>query len=503
MRLAVGQLWQETNTFNRNATTLADFENWGIATGTDVLREFGETGELGGFVSGVQEWASPPELVGLARFLCWPYGRVDREAWKAIQETFLTSLDQAGKLDGVLISLHGAMAAEGEDDVSGALLELIRWAIGPETPLVGSLDLHANVTRRIVAQADLLVGYHTQPHLDQFETGVRAARGLRSIIELQQRPFKYRRKLPMITAAESHSTFTGPPAPLYRRLVELEREPKVLSAGLYMAMPWLDCKELGWTVTLHTATKDVRWEDTVAEIADSCWNLRGALSDVERFSAEEVVAKCLSHGGHPIVIGDGADATNSGAPGDSTALLRELIKQQPIPRGAMTFLVDPEAVAHAEQVGVAGAFDAFVGGKLAPEFSQPLHFRGVVERLLSMQYELNGALGRNMPVQMGRSAVVRSGDVTVVFTERSGPGSSPLLYETAGLKPRECGIVVAKSPTAFRAEYEPFVAAAFIADCPGCASPNLSHLIFRKVNQPLWPLQEISSSKEAEWCQTY
>src|SRR5262249_14977844 len=157
-------------------------------------------------------------------FLCWPAGRVNQETWEAIQETFLSSLGRAGNVDGVLVSLHGALAAEGEDDVTGALLERIRSAIGPETPLVGTLDLHANVTRRMMAQADLLFGYHTQPHLDQFETGVRAARGLRAMIELSRRPVKHLRKLPMITAAESHNTFTGPPAPLYRRLEQLERE---------------------------------------------------------------------------------------------------------------------------------------------------------------------------------------------------------------------------------------------------------------------------------------
>jgi microcystin degradation protein MlrC len=120
----------------------------------------------------------------------------------------------------------------------------------------------------------------------------------------------------------------------------------------------------------------------------------------------------------PIVIGDGADATNSGAPGDSTVLLGELIKQQPmIPHGAMTFLVDPKAVV--------------------------LRFRGTVERLLPMQFELNGALGRKMPIQMGRSAVVRSGDVTVVFTEKSGPGSSPLLYEPQATRMWNCSGEVA------------------------------------------------------------
>jgi microcystin degradation protein MlrC len=162
MCIAIGQMWQETNTFNCCATTLADFQNWGIATGSDVLEKFGETGELGGFIFGTRQWNCPPELIGLARFLCWPSGRVHREAWDAIQNAFSTSLDRAGKIDGVLISLHGAMASEGDDDLSGALSELIRRAIGPETPLVASLDLHANVTRRMMAHADLLVGYHTQ-----------------------------------------------------------------------------------------------------------------------------------------------------------------------------------------------------------------------------------------------------------------------------------------------------------------------------------------------------
>ena len=500
MRIAVGQMWQETNTFNPNLTTIADFENWGIATGDDIVRQFGETGELGGFVDGARQWNQPPELIGLARFLCWPYGRVSREAWSQIQETFLKTLDQAGEIDGVLLSLHGAMAADGEDDISGALLELIRGVIGPEMPLVASLDLHANVTRRIMDHADLLVGYHTQPHLDQYGTGVRAARGLSSIIQRGKRPHKHYRKLPMITAAEKHGTSVDPPAPLYRRLIELESEPEVLSAGLYMVMPWLDCKELGWTVTLHTTTNDDRWENTVAELAESCWDLREPISDVERYGPREVVAKSLAHGGHPIVIADGADATNSGAPGDSTVLLRELIDQQPIPHGAMTFMIDPKAVAHAEHIGVGSTFDAFVGGTLAPEFSKPLWFRGIVERLLPIKYELNGALGHKLPVDMGRGAVIRSGDVTVVFTQTGGPGSSPLLYEAAGLKPRECGIVVAKSPTAFRAEYEPFVAAAYIADCPGCATPNWSLLKFQNAHRPLWPLQNIAAPEEADWC---
>jgi microcystin degradation protein MlrC len=499
MRIAVGQLWQETNTFNRNPTNIAAFKDWGVAVGPEVLSRYGNTGEIGGFVEECRVWNPAIELVGLSRMACWPWGAVDAETWQWIRQTFIKSLQTAGPIDGVLLALHGAMSAEGEPDVTGSLLELTRNFVGSKVPIVGTLDLHANVTRRMMQSADVLVGYHTSPHLDHFETGQRGVRSLRRMIEDGIHPTKYVRKLPMMTPAESHNSFTGVPAPLYRKVEELERDPRVLSAGMYMVMPWFDCPELGWTVTLHTTEPDPHWDEVIQGLADQCWSLRNAMCEIERYSPAEAVAKAKSLG-HPVVIGDGADATNSGAPGDSTGLLRELLKQQPIPFGAMTFVVDPEAVTAAHISGVHGEFDMHVGATFSPEFSDPVRVRGTVEKLLRVEFILNGHGGKQMPINMGRGAVVKSGDVSVLFTERSGVGSSPLLYECAGLNPKECGIVIAKSPAGFRADYEPFCKAVVLADGPGCATPNWHRLKFEHVNQPLWPLHEINSPNEAAWC---
>lgn len=500
MRIAVGQLWQETNTFNRNSTTRDGFENWGVAVGEEVVAQYGETGELGGFVAACRAWQSDVEFAGLVRAACWPWGRVDAATHQWIQQSFTDQLSRMGQVDGVLLALHGAMAAVDEHDLTGALLAVVRAAVGPDVPIIGTLDLHANITARMVENADLLVGYHACPHLDSFQTGERAVRGLRWMIENGRRPVTTWRKLPMIVAAESHNTFTGLPAPLYRQLEELERDNDVLSVGLYMAMPWFDCPELGWTVTLSTANDNPKWQQIVDDLARQCWDLREPMSDIKRFPAATVVAKAIAHPGHPIVIGDGADATNSGSPGDSTHLLREFLAQQPIPHGAITFLVDPEAVATATQAGVGGPFRGFVGGTFAPEYSEPLDFRGTVENLLDVNFILDGHIGKNLPIHMGRGAVVRSGDVTVLFTEKNGPGSSPLLYEAAGLDPRSCGIVVAKSPAGFRADYDPFVAGTYLADCPGCASPDFARLSFHNINRPLWPVNKIERASEADWC---
>ena len=500
MRIAVGQLWQETNTFNRNPTTLGDFENWGVAVGDEVVGQYGETGELGGFLQSCRAWKPETEFPGLARFVCWPWGRVDAETWKHIQDVFQDRLTGLGPVDAVFLALHGAMAADGQDDLTGALLQLVREAVGPEVPIVGTLDLHANITDRMIEGADLLVGYQACPHLDSVETGQRAAAGLRMIFDDGVRPVTYLRKLPMITAAENHNTFTGIPAPLYRCLEELETDAAVLSAGIYMAMPWFDVARLGWTVTLTTTGPGARWKRTVDELAEECWKIRSAMEDVERYEPAEIVRKALQHGGHPIVIGDGADATNSGSPGDQVHLLQEFLAQGNIPHGAMTFLVDPDAVAVARQTGLGGTFEALVGGEFAPEYCSPIRFRGTVEKLVEVDFVLDGHIGNNLPIHMGRGAVVRCGDVSVLFVENSGPGSSPRLYEAAGLDPRTCGIVVAKSPAGFRAEYDPFVAATFLADSPGCASPNWSRLNFFRINRPLWPLDPIGLPTDAKWC---
>ncbi|MBW3542260.1 MAG: M81 family metallopeptidase [Planctomycetes bacterium] len=509
MRIAVAQLWQETNTFNRNPTTWDDFDRWGIARGDAVVEEYGATGELSGFLGACRDWRDDCEFVGLARFACWPWGRVDRGTWARIRQVFDEQLEAVGAVDAVFLALHGAMAAEDEHDLTGALLARVRKRVGPHIPVVGSLDLHANITKRMIAAADVLCGYHTCPHLDSVETGARAAAALRSMVDGAVRPVTQWRKLPMITAAESHNTFTGPPAPLYRRLQELEREPQVLSAGLYMAMPWFDAPELGWAVTL-TTTGDApgadafgssgahdsgsvvsRWSREVNSLRGRCWAWRHAMEDVQRLSPREIVDRALAAERTPVVVGDGADATNSGAPGDSTHLLREFLSRPSIPNGALTFVVDPAAVARARAAGVGGGFDGPVGGTFAPEFSQPVHIRGTVERIGPIEFILHGHISRNLPVKMGIGAVVQSGDVTVLLVETTGPGSTPLLYEAAGVDPRRFRIVVAKSPAGFRADYEPFAGEILLADCPGCATPDWQRLDFQHIDRPLWPLDEI------------
>src|SRR5262245_44798053 len=166
MRIAVGQLWQETNTFNPLPTTRRDFERFGVLRGAELVERMAETNELGGFIQSLRAWPERPEVVGLARLPAWPAGAATAETFAWLYDELLSALRQALPVDGVLLALHGALAAEGTPDVEGAVLTSLREVIGPAVPLVATLDLHTNITKQMVQAADALVLYHTAPHID-------------------------------------------------------------------------------------------------------------------------------------------------------------------------------------------------------------------------------------------------------------------------------------------------------------------------------------------------
>src|SRR5690348_15623054 len=182
MRIAIGQLWQESNTFNPIPTTRADFEQFGIIRGGELVEQMADTNELGGFIQSLRQWPERPEIVGLVRLPAWPSGAATQETFLWLREEMLAALRRALPVDAVLLALHGSMVADGAPDVEGEVLQAVRERIGRAVPLVATLDLHANITERMIRAADALVLYHTAPHIDVFETGQRGAAVLRRIV---------------------------------------------------------------------------------------------------------------------------------------------------------------------------------------------------------------------------------------------------------------------------------------------------------------------------------
>jgi microcystin degradation protein MlrC len=188
-----------------------------------------------------------------------------------------------------------------------------------------------------------------------------------------------------------------------------------------------------------------------------------------------------------VVLSDSADATTSGAPGDSTWILAELLKYR-WPRPALVTLVAPEVVAQAAQVGIGGTWQGALGGRRDTRFARPLHLAARVERLFDARFALTGHhLGKNLRFDMGPSAVLRAADVLVLLTSRSGPHFAPELFQTAGLDPFAASVLVAKSPCGFRAAYAPRAREIMLVQAPGCAPSDFWNYEYRHRQRPCWP----------------
>ena len=441
VRVAVGRLWQQTNDMNPMPTTSQHFAEFApvLRTHADFVRLAGSgAAELGGFVDGMAEWGTPQvEVVPLAGATAFSCGRLDAVSHQELREELLAPLRRehaARPLDGVLLSLHGALAAAGCDDVEGALLRDVRAVVGETVPVVATLDLHCHVTQAMVESSDALVLYLTVPHVDMHATGLRGARALHRILVARRAAAVANAEADAAELAEAAHTVTARVhVPLVlpverasseateaqlaagesswhrvavtRALREIEREEWCLAAGLSTTQPWLNVAKHGCNVlVVALGAKHAAAAAAAAEgMAATLWAARdeylpqpcGLLtaSEASRTAYDFAMRGGSDGGGSLVVLGDGADATTSGAPGDATGLLRCLIDEPrragaAWPKPVLVPMVSPTGARAACAGGVGERFEAAVGGVLDSRFSSPLHVVGVVERVFDATYTI-------------------------------------------------------------------------------------------------------------------
>lgn len=490
MRIAVGQLWQETNTFNPLATTRSDFETFGIDRGPALIEKMATTNEPGGFIQSLRQWPEKPEIVGLVRLPAWPSGRATRATFLWLRDTLVEEFKRALPLDGVLLALHGAMVAEDFPDVEGEVLEAVRQVIGP-IPLVATLDLHANVTAKMVQNADALVIFHTAPHIDVYETGERGAKVLRRILIDGVKPTMAFVKIPMVVPAERANTQdpTSVSFGFRQKLEHLETQSNILAAGLTTVQPWLDIPDLGSSVVVVSAGDESLARQHCVALANELWQRRRDYLP-ELVSVADGVRRAHETREGLVVLSDSADATTSGAPGDSTWVLQELLKYD-WPRPALVTMVAPEVVARAAEMGVGKELTTSLGGVRDHRFSIPLDITATVARLFDAKFVLSGHLAKNLQIDMGPSAVLRVGNIHIVVTSRSGPHFAPELFQAAGIDPFAASVLIAKSPCGFRAAYAPRASKIFVVKAPGCAPSDFWNYEYLQIPRPLWPWDEL------------
>jgi len=486
MRIAMAQVWQETHTFNPMATGLVELEESGLYFGDEILEKMWGVAEIGGFLAAAEEEEAEVELVPIIRAWAGSGGRVTGEALDFLEGKLVSGLRESLPVDGVLLSLHGAAAADRVDDFEGYLLSAVRRVVGESVPVVVSLDHHANITQRIVESVNALVGYQTQPH-DPFETGERAARTLFAIVQGVITPTVGWQKIPMVAPADRGLTAEWPMREWFDLARAMEEHPGVISVSNFPVQPWLDVAELGWATVVVTDNDQVLANQLAAELANKAWELREAFWAVRRVPPEDAIRQAVAAKEGPIVISDASDSVLSGAPGDGTCLLKEMLRQR-ITCTALLPMIDPQVVEAAIQAGPGSQIAVLVGGKLDPVFGEPVEVTGTVAGVAETGLTSTLTWGA---AEMGRTVLLDVGSIRMMVSELRGVGGAdPDAYRHFGVEPAEAQMAVVKMYFNF-AGFRPIMKGTIMADCPGLSGWDLRQFKWERAPRPVFPLDEL------------
>ncbi len=490
-RVLIGGISHETNTFNPHPTDLAAFQQRGLYSGDELIaRRRGTNTEIGGMIAGLEErgLGIAPAIFGAAM----PAGVVTAGAVDAILNGLLQTLKQT-PVDGVLLALHGAMVTAEHDDGEGYVLARIRELVGPELPIVVTLDIHANLTSAMAAQAQAITIYRTYPHLDMAERGNEAATIMARILAGEIAPVVAVAKRPLLIGPP-HNVLPAdwPMRAIMERARAMERDDaRVIAACPSHGFVHQDVPFAGVGAAV-TTDGDLDLAQRLAdELADMLYAHRRdyfvALPD-----AAEAIRLAMRSSNPPVAIADSGDNIGAGTPGDGTALLHEIIRQGV--DSALIVLWDPESAQSAARAGVGSTVTLAVGGKSDPLYGPPIEITGRVRALTDGVY-LNRAWGgysAGVESDMGLTARVDAGGLTIVLNSISASPNNILHVKSLGVYPEDYRMTICKGGLAFRAAYQPPTANSYIqANTPGYASPDLSRFAFHRLARPIFPLDGI------------
>ena len=484
MRIAVGCIGHETNTFSPVLTTIDNFKKGSYHRGDEIINAFRGTRTItGGFLDVAEQLNLQP--VPLLWAFATPSGMVEHAAYQTLKTEFLTLLQNAGELDGVLLDLHGAMVTEELEDAEGDLMQAVRETVG-ETWIVTTLDLHANITEKMAHYADVIIGFDTYPHVDCYERGFEAGQLLFGMNRGNVQPTMAYRQLPLLTAPPAQCTMKSPMTEVINALHALETERGVVTATLSMGFPFADITDAGVSV-LVTTNGDMALAETHADrFAAHIWERRDQFT-FNLHSVEAAIEIANQTDGNPIVLADGADNPGGGGPCDGTTILRKFIEAD-VQDAVIAVIADPESVDQAVKAGVGNRVQLNVGGKTDTQHGAPVALTGSVKALSDGRFILKGPMGRGTAGNMGRTAVVQIGGIEIILTERRIQPYDAQVLRSVGIEPKARKLIALKSAVHFRADYTPIVHQILDVDTPGVHSPNLFNYDYQQLRRPIYPL---------------
>ncbi len=484
----------ETNTFSVVPTTLDSFRRGTLLTGNALkVARLGTRTDFGATFEAADRfgWTLSHPVTASAN----PSGRVTTEAYETICRLLL---DGADGIDGALLHLHGAMVTDDHEDGEGELLSRLRAMVGPDVPIVVTLDLHGNVSERMASAANALIAVRTYPHVDYYERAWQGAALLQRAMAGEIRPRTVIARRPMLRGLDGGRTQSGPMRELIDRGEALEASGAVLAVSVCAGFTAADIHDIGPSVTVTTDGETPIGQMIAEEMMDHAWATRDFASVVHRGIAEAVAHAKAGEGSsdRPLVMADVADNPGSGHYGDSTNLLAAMIAAD-LRNTAFYAICDPQAVLDGLRIGVGRTGTLSLGGKHDPQAGGgPLSLTGHVVAITDGAFQTFGPMGNGVWRDHGLSMVFRSGSIDIAVITNNGQATDTAQLTSLGIDPTRKNTVAVKSNHHFRAAFEPLAREVITVNGGGLGAQVWRHAVpggtgFTHVRRPIWPLDAI------------
>jgi len=491
-KIAVGGIQHETNVFapyQAGYEVFAQRDEWPpLSRGRQMLDEVrGVNLPVTGAIERLE--ALGHEIVPLLWCSATPSAHVTEDAFERISAMMLETLNDSLPIDGVLLDLHGAMVCAHVADGDGELLRRIRKAVGVATPVVATLDLHANISDTMVAQASVVEAFRTYPHVDMRDTGVRAADHLDLLLKqgLPRYPVTAIRRPDFLIPPVWGCTLVDPAKSIYQHLCK-QIQGKVSGISLACGFPLSDVPEAGPAIVAYgfdeTSVNEAA-DSLLAEIEDRESEFSGQLYSVDEAVTEAIRLSASAKG--PVILTDNQDNPGGGGPGDTTEILRALVLHN-AEDTVVGVICDSQAVESAHTAGTSAKINIDLGGKSGYPGSRPFTTDFKVLAVSSGRFRATGPMLAGAEIDLGPTVLLEVGGVRVVVGSKTVQTMDQSMFRHLGIEPVRQKIIAIKSSVHFRNDFQEICAAVLPVISPGPVIVDLSTVPFQdpRLKQLAW-----------------
>lgn len=491
MRIGIGGIAHETNSFSNVATTEALFRKLTYQEGDQIIA--GHTGVrsyIGGFIDEAK--AQGITLIPTMFANANPSGRIPAYTLESLRDRLVSMLwteHQKQPFDAIALNCHGAGASDSYHDIEGEILRAVRAQFGPEIPVGIVLDLHANVTPEMIEYSDILVGVKCYPHVDMYESA-RVMLGLLSnIVRTGKKPCKRLIQLPWQLAPTGGVTLSGPAHEVQQLTIRLEKEvPGLQQVTFFHGFTYADIPQCGVTVTAMADTQEAA-DAAALEVAKTAWSMRQSFL-VKALSAAEALDKAEAAENWPVVINESSDNPGGGAPGDGTYLLREMLKRN-LPGSAFGHICDPAVAQLAAKAGVGSTISCKLGAKTDNLHGEPIQLENAYVKAICDGRFINvSPMGGGGETNLDLSARLQVGNVDIVVSSRPRQTMCKGPFEMVGINYQQMRYLGLKSSQHFKGWWKDHAGTIITCDPPGIHCGDFTVFDFQFANLNTFPFIE-------------